>query len=72
MVFHVIKDVESYREEMLQGSGTPAGNWLSAVRKMRDEIIICNYKFLRNITPNTNDDSWMIVSLNHWRPKDYY
>ncbi len=71
MIFHVLKDRESYREEMLRNTGSAAANWASAVKKMRDNIIVCNYKFLRDMSKNAKDDSWIISGLNHWLPSEY-
>jgi len=71
MIFHVLKDPESYREEMLQGTGHTALKWAAAVKKMRDNIIVCNYKFLRDMSKNAKDDSWIITGLNHWLPNEY-
>jgi hypothetical protein len=71
MIFHVLKDRESYRQEMLQGTGGTAANWATAVKKMRDNIIVCNYKFLRDMSKNAKDDNWIISGLNHWLPSEY-
>ena len=71
MIFHVLKDRDSYREEVLHGEGGAAANWASAVKKMRDNIVVCNYKFLRDMSKNAKDDSWIISGLNHWLPSEY-
>lgn len=71
MVFHVVKDLDSYREEMLEGNGNPLANWATMMKKIRDNIIVCNYRFLRNVTPNARDNSWLITGLNHWIPAEY-
>jgi hypothetical protein len=71
MIFHILKDPESYREEMLQGTGNTVTNWAATVKKMRNNIIICNYKFLRDMSKNAKDDSWIITGLNHWLPNEY-
>ncbi len=71
MIFHILKNPESYQEEILQGTGNAASNWLSAVKKMRNDIIVCNYKFLRDMSKNAQDDSWIITGLNHWSPNEY-
>ncbi|CAF3406497.1 unnamed protein product [Rotaria sp. Silwood1] len=72
MIFHVLKNPELYREEMFEGSGSAFSNWLSTVKKMRDNIIVCNYKFLRDMSKNASDDSWIITGLNHWSPNEYF
>lgn len=69
MIFHVLKDPDSYREEMMNNT---AGDWLTTMRKMRDNIIVCNYKFLRDMSRDATDDSWIITGLNHWLPNDYF
>ncbi|CAF3402711.1 unnamed protein product [Rotaria socialis] len=71
MIFHVLKNPESYRDEMLDGPGNAASNWISAVKKMRDDIIICNYRFLRDMSSDAQDSSWIITGLNHWLPNEY-
>ena len=71
MIFHVLKDPGSYREEMLESTGNTVANWAAAVKKIRDNIIVCNYKFLRDMSRNAKDDSWIITGLNHWLPNDY-
>ena len=71
MIFHILKDRESYREAMMQGTGNTATNWATAVKKMRDNIVVCNYKFLRDMSKNAKDDSWIISGLNHWLPSEY-
>jgi hypothetical protein len=71
MIFHILKDPESYREEMLQSTGNSFTTWVSTVKKMRDNIIVCNYKFLRDMSKNAKDDSWIITGLNHWLPNEY-
>ena len=71
MIFHILKDRESYREAMLRDSSGIATNWASAMKKMRDNIIVCNYKFLRDMSKNSKDDSWIISGLNHWLPIEY-
>ena len=50
MIFHILKDPESYREEMLQRTDSATADWIATVKKMRDNIIICNYKFLRDMS----------------------
>lgn len=72
MIFHVLKNPESYREEISEGSGSTTTNWISTVKKMRDNIIICNYKFLRDMSKDAQDDSWTITGLNHWLPNEYF
>ncbi|UJR28017.1 hypothetical protein I4U23_009277 [Adineta vaga] len=71
MIFHILKDRDSYRDEMMNAPGGAAANWASAVKKMRDNIIVCNYKFLRDMSKNSNDDSWIISGVNHWLPSEY-
>ncbi|CAF0811905.1 unnamed protein product [Adineta steineri] len=71
MIFHILKDRDAYRQEMLNATGNVASNWTSAVKKMRDNIIVCNYKFLRDMSKNAKDDSWTISGLNHWQPSEY-
>ncbi len=71
MIFHILKDRESYREAMMQTTGNAATNWATAVKKMRDNIVVCNYKFLRDMSKNAKDDSWIISGLNHWLPSEY-
>ena len=70
MVFHVIKDPNAYRA-MLEETGSTISNWTSTARKMRENIMVCNYRFLKNISQNAKDDSWIITGLNHWIPKEY-
>jgi hypothetical protein len=71
MIFHILKDRDLYREEILHGEGGTAANWASAVKKMRHNIVVCNYKFLRDMSNNAKDDSWIISGLNHWLPSEY-
>jgi hypothetical protein len=71
MIFHVVKDPQSYYDEMMQSTGTPMANWTSTVRTIRDNIIVCNYKFRRDLSPHAHDDSWIITGLNHWLPIEY-
>ncbi len=71
MIFHILKDRDSYRETMLRDTGGVAANWAAAVNKMRDNIVVCNYKFLRDMSKNAKDDSWVISGLNHWLPSEY-
>lgn len=72
MIFHILKNRESYQEEMLNStSGSTVSNWSTAMQKMRDNIIVCNYKFLRDMSKNAKDDSWVISGLNHWLPIEY-
>ena len=71
MVFHVVKDLDAYREGMLEAEGNAFANWTNTMKKIRDNIIVCNYRFLRNLTPNARDDSWLITGLNHWIPGEY-
>lgn len=71
MIFHVLKNRESYREEMLQNSDGKSTSLTTAMKKMRDNIVVCNYKFLRDMSKNAKDDSWIISGLNHWLPSEY-
>ncbi|CAF0900182.1 unnamed protein product [Adineta ricciae] len=71
MIFHVLRDRELYRQEILNAPGGVASNWTSAMKKMRDNIVVCNYKFLRDMSKNATDDSWIISGLNHWLPSEY-
>jgi hypothetical protein len=71
MIFHVLKDPESYREAMLESTENSFTTWASTVKKMRDNMIICNYKFLRDMSAHAKDDSWIITGLNHWSPNEY-
>ncbi len=71
MIFHVLKNRESYQEEMLHNTPGTTTNWSTAMKKMRDNIVVCNYKFLRDMSKNTKDDSWIISGLNHWLPSEY-
>lgn len=71
MIFHVLKNLEFYRDEMLQSTGNTLFTWTSTVKKMRDNMIICNYKFLRDMTKDARDDSWTITGLNHWSLNEY-
>lgn len=73
MIFHILKDRNSYREEMLNpaGGADAAGNWAAAMKKMRGNIVVCNYKFLRDMSKSSTDDSWVISGLNHWLPSEY-
>lgn len=71
MIFHVLKDRESYREDVLQGSDGVANSWATAMKKMRDNIVVCNYKFLRDMSKDAQDESWIISGLNHWLPSEY-
>ena len=71
MIFHILKDRESCRQEFLNSTGGAAANWATAAKKMRDNIVICNYKFLRDMSKNSTDDSWIISGLNHWLPSEY-
>ena len=70
MVFHVIKDPEVYRA-MLEETGGILSKWTTAAKKMRENIIVCNYRFVRNVSRNAEDDSWLITGLNHWIPREY-
>lgn len=72
MIFHVLQNPESYRDEMFEGPGSATSNWLSTVKRMRDNIIICNYSFLRDMSKDVHDDSWVITRLNHWIPNEYF
>ncbi|CAF0938584.1 unnamed protein product [Adineta steineri] len=72
MIFHVLKNPELYQEEMIHATGNTASNMIATMRKMRDNVIVCNYKFLRNMSKNANDDSWIITGLNHWSPTEYF
>ncbi|CAF0932729.1 unnamed protein product [Rotaria sordida] len=72
MIFHILKNPESYRDEMLEGSGSTFSNWISTIKTMRDNIIVCNYKFSRNMSENAQDNSWIITGLNHWLPNEYF
>ena len=71
MIFHVLKNRDSYREDMLQSAGGMTANWASTMKKMRENIIVCNYKFLRDMSKDAQDDSWTISGLNHWLPSEY-
>lgn len=71
MLFHVLKNPELYRDEMLHSSENSLVTWASTVKKMRDNLIICNYKFLRDMTKDAQDESWTITGLNHWSPNEY-
>ena len=72
MIFHVLKNRESYQEEMMNNpAGNPAANWSVAMKKMRDNIVVCNYKFLRDMSKNAKDDTWIISGINHWLPIEY-
>jgi hypothetical protein len=71
MIFHILKNRESYQEEMLRNTSGTATNWSAAMNKMRDNIVVCNYRFLRDMSKNTKDDSWIISGLNHWLPSEY-
>lgn len=71
MIFHVLKNRDSFRDEMFDGSNNMASNWVSVSKKMRDNLIVCNYKFLRDMSKNAQDDSWTITGLNHWLPSEY-
>jgi hypothetical protein len=71
MIFHILKNRESYQEEMLRNSSGTGTSWSTAMKKMRDNIVVCNYKFLRDVSKDTKDDSWVISGLNHWLPSEY-
>lgn len=71
MIFHVLKNPESYQNEMLESSGNSLTTWASNMKKMRDNVIVCNYKFFRDMSKNTPDESWIITGLNHWSPNEY-
>jgi hypothetical protein len=71
MIFHILKNRESYQEEMLRNTSGTTINWSAAMNKMRDNIVVCNYRFLRDMSKNTKDDSWIISGLNHWLPSEY-
>ena len=72
MIFHILKDPNAYRQEIMQSSNASVADWLSKLRKMRNEIIVCNYKFLRDTNCNSTDNSWIITGLNHWLPNEYF
>jgi len=71
MIFHILKERESYQQAMLDNKDGAATNWVDSMKKMRDNIIVCNYKFLRDMSKNAQDDSWIISGLNHWLPSEY-
>lgn len=71
MIFHLLKDRNSYQQEMFQGSASAVNDWTEKMKKMRNDIVVCNYKFLRDMSKNANDDSWIITGLNHWLPSEY-
>jgi len=71
MIFHVLKNPHLYQEEIMQNSDKTLTNWALTVKKMRDNLLICNYKFLRDMSKNANDTSWIITELNHWSPSEY-
>mgnify|MGYP006892793991 CR=1 FL=1 len=72
MIFHVLKNRQAYQDAMLgnDNAGVPS-NWTSTMKKIRDNIVVCNYKFLRDMSKNATDDSWIITGLNHWLPSEY-
>ncbi|CAF2396817.1 unnamed protein product [Rotaria sp. Silwood2] len=71
IIFHILKDRNAYHEEMIHAKGDSITNWTAAMKKMRDNIVVCNYKFLRDMSKNAKDDSWIISGLNHWSPSEY-
>lgn len=71
MIFHILKNPQKYQEEMMQNPEKTFTNWALTVKKMRDNLLICNYKFLRDMTKNARDTSWIITGLNHWSPNEY-
>ncbi|CAF0817089.1 unnamed protein product [Rotaria sordida] len=71
MIFHVLKDRNSYQQEVLHAKGDSVANWAATMKKMRNNIVVCNYKFLRDMSKNANDDTWIISGLNHWLPSEY-
>lgn len=71
MIFHILKNRDLYRDEVLQSTKGNPTNLTSAMRKMRDNIVVCNYKFLRDMSKNATDESWIISGLNHWLPSEY-
>ena len=71
MIFHVLKDRESCQREISQNPEQNIDNWSAMMKKMRDNIVVCNYKFLRDLSKNAEDDSWIISGLNHWLPTEY-
>ncbi|CAF1255504.1 unnamed protein product [Rotaria magnacalcarata] len=71
MIFHVLKDRKSYHDGILNATADATTNWAASMKKMRDNIVVCNYKFLRDMSKNSKDDSWIISGLNHWLPSEY-
>ena len=72
MIFHILKNPELYQEEMVQSTENTLTTWTSTINKIRDNMIVCNYKFLRDMSKNAKDDSWIITGLNHWLPNEYF
>jgi hypothetical protein len=71
MLFHVVKALTSIREDLHQTTNDPLGNWMMTMKNMHDSVVVCNYKFIRDMSKNSNDDSWIISGLNHWLPSEY-
>lgn len=71
MIFHVLKNREAYREEMMQSNESATAKLATAMKIMRENIVVCNYRFLRDMSKNADDDSWTISGLNHWSPSEY-
>ena len=71
MIFHVLKNREAYREELMQSNDSATTKLATAMKIMRENIVVCNYKFLRDMSKNAQDESWTISGLNHWLPSEY-
>ncbi|CAF0832447.1 unnamed protein product [Didymodactylos carnosus] len=45
-------------------------NFSKTSHSIRDSIVICNYRFVREMTKGVSD-GWTINALNHWLPNEY-
>lgn len=59
--FHVFEGLS----ELIEKEGFQPGP--SSMQKHRDKIIICNYRFLREFTKNTQDGDWRVNLIHHFR-----
>lgn len=65
MVYHVLRGLDAMKAK---GEDLPLN--VGMLPQYRDNISICNYRFIKEFTKG-NESDWTINLLNHFKPSDY-
>lgn len=65
MVYHTFRGLEGMKS---RGEELPLN--VGMMPQYRDNISICNYRFIREFTKGVEGE-WTINLLNHFKPSDY-